>query len=692
MTSRLTVIGLLVAVAAAPRPALAKATLVVIQGGGEFQTQEHAITVAEARALRMVWSTDQAGATGGDWRVTRADGTNRPEIVAQGKTTPAPAPGHVAWFTIAATAFLKAVPPPSPVTYRITLTPLDAGGNPLGVPSPAVEVTQAKWTPGPGVAFGRSMVFPDLELVQYREQIGVVKLTQIQFAVATVKVRAVNNSAKSTTDPLRLSITDFNVLMRQQTPPAEIGRLKPGASKVVTLKLNAILPPPESQLPGEKQHAQWRESYANRGGVDLRAVMDWRGPQADAPVNDHRQVSLYKGLGDSTPCQEGKPGEAGSPADSLVCDGDLCVSLGAAARELHQRLDCRVVGYSFFIGRSDRFGQFGKARTAADGPARDFTSSTKMPVASVSKLVTTLAALRVLQKNNVPLNSAIDRFLPSDWKADSTVKNITFEQLLSHTSGVMDYGNNAQDDATLKKFFTQKVNVNSRTTCKGSDVVDPKDAIVVAVPPATRPERCYSNYNFSLFRILLPMVDGFVEGDPASRPARLAARYVKLVQEHVFDSVGAKSVACKPPSEGPGASGYAFSYKFPGKNPGHDWGDSSLGCGGAGWYLSVEDLAKVLISLNKGDGKVLSPAQFTEMETRVLGWDKLSTGVYRYLEKNGGWGWGDTSISTSVAFLGPASGRAIIGVLFLDSDIGREPKASAETVLRQALVRAIRPK
>ena len=56
-----------------------------------------------------------------------------------------------------------------------------------------------------------------------------------------------------------------------------------------------------------------------------------------------------------------------------------------------------------------------------------------------------------------------------------------------------------------------------------------------------------------------------------------------------------------------------FAYTFPGSTPGHDFGDSTLESGGAGWYLSVENIAKVLISLNQKDGKVLSNSRFEDM-------------------------------------------------------------------------------
>ena len=367
-----------------------------------------------------------------------------------------------------------------------------------------------------------------------------------------------------------------------------------------------------------------------------------------------------------------------------VCDATRCVSIADVYHNVAARLDGKVVGYACTVG-SAWLGAYshGQARTSANGPARGFLPSTKIPVASVSKLVTALAAIRVLAKHNISLNAGIGGHLPSDWHLDTHVASITFRQLLSHRSGIKDYGNNSQDYATLKKFFTQSVDPTKHTTCQPSSVVDPANPIN---PNDKSP--CYSNYNFSIFRVLLPMIDGFVD-DPAHRAAKLAAAYIKIVEANVFEPVGAQGVDAKPPATGQQAIGYAFSYKFPGTASGHDWGDDSLGVGAAGWYLAIDDIAKVLYSLNKNDGRILTSAQVHDMETTPLGWDvKADSTGYRWVEKNGGWGWNGTTLSTSVALFGPG----VFGALFINSDISGEPNVGADAVLHDAYMQALKPK
>jgi len=338
----------------------------------------------------------------------------------------------------------------------------------------------------------------------------------------------------------------------------------------------------------------------------------------------------------------------------VVCDSTQCAAIADVYDNIATRLEGHVVGYACTVGKATG-GAFshGYARTNANAPAKLFLPSTKITVASVSKVVTALTAIRVLAKKGVSLDSGIGGHLPGDWHLDPYVASITFRQLLQHRSGIKDYGNTPQDYASLKTFFTQSVDHSKNTKCQGSAVQNPPNPI-----NPNDPTPCYSNYNFSIFRVLLPWIDGFVD-DPPNRAAKLAATYVKLAQTNVFEPVGAVGVDCKPPTSGPQAGSYAFAYAYPGTNGGFDWGDNTLGAGAAGWYLAIDDIEKVLNSLNKNDGHILTPAQVQDMEATKMGWDATTDGSgYRWVEKNGG------SISTSIALFGPG----VYGALFMNSD------------------------
>ncbi len=357
------------------------------------------------------------------------------------------------------------------------------------------------------------------------------------------------------------------------------------------------------------------------------------------------------------------------------------------AQNIHNELDGHVVGYSFVVGDAtyQKPGSYGQARTSADGGQQAFMPTTKVTVASVSKMVTAIAAVRILSKNGVSIDAAIGPYLPTDWSVSNYVKNIKFSQLLSHTSGIKDYGNQPPNDyAALKSFFTQPVNRRSTTVCQPASVVQPANPIN---PNDLTP--CYSNYNFAIFRVLLPKVAGFAsDSNPATRPQTLADQYTRLVQQNLFDLVGQRGVACKPPAMSP----HAFAYNYPGTKAGYDWGDVSLICGAAGWYLSAEDMGRVLTSISSKDGRILSATAANDetMRAKKLGWD-IDTNSE--LEKNGGWSAGCDShgahcgnISTTVIVFDPDTAAQIIGVLFLNSDISGGPSrgGSAESVLEKA--------
>jgi len=700
----------------APITASAGPTLQIVQGSKDLETLKTAIEVAHQEELYLQWTTDQVFATGGTWTVTNVTAGNK--VVASGEAGPAPSVGHFARFTIAADAFLQSSPPAKPVKFNIMIVAHDKFKQPMGSASAAVVVSQVpEGSPLPPINFGRSAVFPSVELVNYEEKIGVSQATNLHFAGADVTVRVKNDAFvfKQATDPIWLNIKDNSVLMRQNNPVRVlIPSLKAGAPpETISVHLDAILPPATSQLPEDKQYSEWSQEYRDRCGVDLSVVMDWRGPQAQAPMNDHSQEYLYQGYGSSKPWQEGR-----SLSDTVICDNKNCTSINQVARSIYKQLACKVVGYSFFVGDKlsgprGRFDAYGKARTSLNPPETDFAPTTKMQIASASKVLTALAGMRVFG-NNID-NMAFNNF-PSNWTlpANTIVKNITFREFLSQTSGVQQYYASAigQDFNSLQTFFTQTIsNPNAPRTCPGSCVplkppfpgkcasrVIP-NPIVMQKTPA-----CYTDTNFGIMRLVLPRFAGATTNDPT----QLAYTYVQQVQDNVFAPVGVQNVACKPPAS---PSAYALLYNYPGNTTSGDWLETTLTCGDWGWYVSVEDYARVLVSLNSADHKILSDCQLNDMETNPaahpVGWDIKSDGAgHRWLEKNGAQG---TSCdakglncatqTTSVGIFGGRSGcggisplGGVAGALFLNSNVANQPTVAAWTVLIKAFQDATKPK
>jgi CubicO group peptidase (beta-lactamase class C family) len=663
----------------AERPSLLSDTKAkILEGGGEFTLLLDEISYVQRQPIRIEWTTQRQEATLGAWEVRNL--TSGGQVVATGQAGPAPEPGAFARFTIPGPAFLPATAPTVDQTYEIRVRPFAGADDPAGPFSLPVRVTHlsADNAPEPTV-FGEGARFPVVRLIGNDERSGQVPGTQLFYAHADVAL-SVSNPGSQATDPMFLGLTDRSLLYRQEVPKIAVPALKPGAQETYTVRLQALLPPATSQTPQEAQHRQWRRTYDDRCGPELVAVLDWRGPQSQTPIDPHRETVLPP---------PGWEGLATGSWSNPVCDGGSCLKVCDVEKSIRRQLDGNVVGYAYLVGgRFPKMGAGGLARTNADGEPVPFTPQTPITVASVSKLVTAIAAMTVLDGNGVELSDGVGPYFPAEWNAAPYFQNVTFAQYLGQRSGIKDYGNVAMTYAKLQSFFQQNVDNASTSPCNGPATVDPPNAVT----PANM-GFCYSNYNTGVMRILLPSVAGSpADSDAATRPQTLADQYEQLVKQNVFDRVGQSGPGCRPPGFPP----HAYAYKHPGTElGGHDWGDVRLTCGAAGWYLSVADMGKVLFSLNQKSGHIFDESspetRLLTMRQQGLGWDIAND---TRLEKNGGWAWGNCekepetcrSITTSAGIFGPYSGPNVVAVLFINSDIGEGPAKGLGA--RQVLERA----
>lgn len=316
-------------------------SLQLIRGSGDFQTFETSITVTKQEALRLRWSTNQTGATGGTWQVTDS---GQGKVVASGEAGPAPAAGQFAQFTIADNTFLFPSPPKLPVSFKVTIVPHDAANKPVGVVSAPVLVTEEQEDPQTSFNFGPDAIFPSVTIVSYKESAGVVPETQLHFAGADIILRVSSN--EKATDRVWLAVADANQLMRQTTPQLDIPSLGTHTSQIRKVHLDAILPPAKSQMPEEQQYAEWDRQYKSRCGVDLRAVMDWHGPQAKTPTNAH--LATVMGLESSAENGKVSPIAPICGPEALVeisvCPKGICVCLKDVLPNDEAKLKSQIAG------------------------------------------------------------------------------------------------------------------------------------------------------------------------------------------------------------------------------------------------------------------------------------------------------------------------------------------------------------
>jgi CubicO group peptidase (beta-lactamase class C family) len=106
-----------------------------------------------------------------------------------------------------------------------------------------------------------------------------------------------------------------------------------------------------------------------------------------------------------------------------------------------------VMGFAFAAGDAEGLalkGACGLARTARDGGARVFEADMRIESGSTSKMLTVVAALRVLELIDgvAGLDAPMNDFLPLGWTPHESLAsaNITLDQLLSHRSGLVNTG------------------------------------------------------------------------------------------------------------------------------------------------------------------------------------------------------------------------------------------------------------
>jgi D-alanyl-D-alanine carboxypeptidase len=263
-------------------------------------------------------------------------------------------------------------------------------------------------------------------------------------------------------------------------------------------------------------------------------------------------------------------------------------------------------GYSIVVNKGgnwvDTF-SFGWAyRSPTGGSFAAMHVNQEINVASVSKTITAVGALQLLKKNNLKIDSTIGRWLPAYWNANNAIKNITFGELLTHSSGINE-SNTSYD--SLKA-----------TVARGLD-------------NPLKPFDVYANSNFALFRAMIPYLadrnaavakeNSMLPGNAAGFETWLSEEYVKYMQANVFTPIGIANATCTPSANT--AMGFNENTGGPidvvltGAN--NDWLNF---CGGGGYYLSVMEIARFQAYLAHTD-ILVDQTQRSLMNSKLLGWD-----------------------------------------------------------------------
>ncbi len=283
-----------------------------------------------------------------------------------------------------------------------------------------------------------------------------------------------------------------------------------------------------------------------------------------------------------------KDGEIILPADKqILVDGKVLsatvegIYLKKLTAEFIKRCTGKAVGCAIAaVGPHGMWseGATGDARRAPDDPPRKLTANDRMTMASVSKTFTGTALQRLLYTKRISVDDKIGPHLPKSWARTPMVDNVTFRQLLTHTSGL--------PCGKLISFD------------------DLKSCLASATPAASG----YANSNYALMRILIPEIIG-MRGAGASH----AEVYRDYVNKAVFAPAGLPLMQCKPTDAFPALSyksATANKWDFSKVGPGEIWGDMSDVCGPQGWWLSARHMAQTMSAIMTPE-KIL-PASLVE--------------------------------------------------------------------------------
>ncbi len=261
---------------------------------------------------------------------------------------------------------------------------------------------------------------------------------------------------------------------------------------------------------------------------------------------------------------------------------------------------------------------YGRARPGGDAP----TSQTPFFIGSLTKSITALAVMQLVEGGKVVLDAPVQRYLPWFHVADPQASaQMTVRHLLNQTSGLpMIAGNVALADMDDRPDATER-QVRALATLK------------LGRPVGAKWE--YSNLNYNVLGLVVEAASG--------------ESYTDYVRDHIFIPLEmSRTYTSKTAAKQNGlARGHRhwFSFPFPAPQLPVPWGSLP-----SGQLIScAEDMAHYLIAhLNGGrygEAQILSAAGIDELHRGVAEFAYGSLGAGRY-----GMGWFETAVEGTTVY------------------------------------------
>ena len=331
----------------------------------------------------------------------------------------------------------------------------------------------------------------------------------------------------------------------------------------------------------------------------------------------------------------GNYGQAfGQFAPSITVGSIPVFDLDRFEMNLNDAFELQTVGYQYAIARDGAlvrtsvYGTTGLARTNENPPNTSQVATKEMNIASISKTITAMVLLRLLDERNLSVDSPIAPWLPASWALGAGIgpvpgsQQLSFRDLLTHRSGL---------------------NANLNLSYRYSNLQNYAEAGILPADKLVSPP-VYQNANFAMFRIAIPylrygadvvnLLESLLWFAPFDEV--IAGLYIETVRDYAFAPTGFVQGGCVASDPTP-TLGYPFPANGqPGIQPG-DWIDR---CGSGGWYLSSVELLGVMAT-RRFTNLILSPASRQLMDFNYLGWrdpdfSPTAKGLYGNYRHHGG--------------------------------------------------------
>lgn len=221
-------------------------------------------------------------------------------------------------------------------------------------------------------------------------------------------------------------------------------------------------------------------------------------------------------------------------------------------------------------------------------------AATVYRLASVSKPITAVAAMKLVERHRLTLEDTVGKWVPD---VPAALRPITVRQLLSHQSGIRHY--TPQEDDSSRHYPQHYASLRDALA------IFKNDALVHA--PGTK--MTYSTYGYTLLGVIIEEASG--------------QNYVDFVSETIFKPLGMRhSGPDDPHAIVPNRSrGYAKTDAGSLRNAG--FMDPSYKIPGGGWLSTAGDMVRFGLALQAGT--LLKPESFQQMTTMQRAGGKADT-------------------------------------------------------------------